>query len=79
MSSAFSILAGGLATGRSAIGLFPVRAGAIQRMLRLGIPSGNLTKLLKMTINSGFSKKKKMVIFNSYVKLPEGIPSECQF
>ena len=36
----------------------------------LQIPSGSLTQLWKMTIHSGFSHK--MVIFNSYVKLPEG-------
>ena len=35
------------------------------------IPSGNLTQLLKMTIYSGFSHK-KIVIFHSYVSLPEG-------
>ena len=35
------------------------------------IPSGNLTWLLKMAIYSGFSHK-KIVIFHSYVSLPEG-------
>ena len=40
------------------------------------LPSGNLTKLLKMAIYSEFSRvfPLKMVIFHSYVSLPEGIP-----
>ena len=37
----------------------------------LQLPSGNLTYLLKMAIYSEFSPL-NMVIFHSYVKLPEG-------
>ena len=36
------------------------------------IPSGKLTQLLKMAIYSEFSHYLKMVIFHSYVSLPEG-------
>ena len=36
------------------------------------LPSGNLTQLLNITIFNGTTHK-KMAIFNSYVKLPEGM------